>query len=41
VRLGPPAAPSSPAADEIRKLWQSLKRRMAKTKTEKTSRKAA
>jgi len=34
-------APSSPAADEIRKLWQSLKRRMAKTKTEKTSRKAA
>ena len=34
-------APSSSAADEIRKLWQSVKRRLGKAKPEKAGRKAA
>ena len=34
-------APSSPAAEEMRKLWQSIKRRYAKIAPEKTARKAA
>ena len=34
-------APSSPAADEMRKLWQSVKRRFAKLEPSRVSRKAA